>query len=50
MARTRFALILYIRMVANKAACRTLSNVALKSMKTWYKKKADVEGTFHTGF
>ena len=27
MARTRFALILYFRMVANKAACRTLSNV-----------------------
>ena len=37
MARTRFALILYFRMVAHKAACHTLSNAFLKSMKTWYK-------------
>ena len=27
MVRTRFALILYFRMVAHKAACHTLSNV-----------------------
>ena len=27
MTQTRFALILYFRMVARKAACRTLSNV-----------------------
>ena len=31
--RTRFALILYFRMVANKAACHTLSEAFLKSMK-----------------
>ena len=38
MARTRFALILYFRIVAQMAAiCHTLSNAFLKSMKTWYK-------------
>ena len=36
MVRTRFALILYFRMVAHKAACHTLSKAFLKSMKTWY--------------
>ena len=35
MVRTRFALILYFRMVAHKAACHTLSKAFLKSMKTW---------------
>ena len=33
MVRTRFALILYFRMVAHKAACHTLSKAFLKSMK-----------------
>ena len=37
MVRTRFALILYFRMVAHKAACHTLSKAFLKSMKTWYR-------------
>ena len=37
MVRTRFALILYFRMVAHKAVYHTLSNVFLKSMKTWYR-------------
>ena len=32
MVRTRFALILYFRMVAHKAACHTLSSAFLKSM------------------
>ena len=36
MVRTRFALILYFRMMAHKAACHTLSKAFLKSMKTWY--------------
>ena len=34
MVRTRFALILYFRMVAHKAECHTLSKAFLKSMKT----------------
>ena len=34
MVRTRFALILYFRRVAHKAACHTLSKAFLKSMKT----------------
>ena len=34
MVRTRFALILYFRMVAHKAACHTLSKAFLKLMKT----------------
>ena len=37
MVQTRFALILYFRMVAHKAACHTLSKAFLKSMKTWYR-------------
>ena len=37
MVRTRFALILYFRMVAHKAACQTLSKAFLKSVKTWYR-------------
>ena len=37
MVPTRFALILYFRMVAHKAACHTLSKAFLKSMKTWYR-------------
>ena len=37
MVRTRFALILYFRMVAHKAASHTLSKAFLKSMKTWYR-------------
>ena len=47
----RFALILFLRMVAHKAACHvtTLSKAFLKSLKTWYR-SADVGGTFHTGF
>ena len=32
MVRTRFALILYFRMEAHKAACHTLSKAFLKSM------------------
>ena len=32
MVRTRFALILYFRMVAHKAACHTLPKAFLKSM------------------
>ena len=35
MVRTRFALILYFRVVAHKAACHTLSKAFSKSMKTW---------------
>ena len=35
MVRTRFALILYFRMVTHKAACHTLSKAFLKSVKTW---------------
>ena len=31
------ALMLYFFMVAHKAACQTLSNAFLKSMKTWWK-------------
>ena len=34
MVRTRFALIVYIRMVAHKAACHTLTKAFLKSMET----------------
>ena len=37
MVRTRFAVILYFRMVAHKAACQTLPKAFLKSMKTWYR-------------
>ena len=37
MVRTRFALILYFSMVANTAACHTLSKDFFKSMKTWYR-------------
>ena len=37
MVWTRFELIIYFRMVAHKAACHTLSNAFLKSMKTWYR-------------
>ena len=37
MVRTRFALILYFRMVSHKAACHILSKAFLKSMKTWYR-------------
>ena len=37
MVRIRFALIMYFRMVAHKAACHTLSKAFLKSMKTWYR-------------
>ena len=38
MSRTRFALILFFRMVAHKASCHTLSKVFFfKSMKTWYR-------------
>ena len=33
MVRTRFALILYFRMVTHKAACQTLSKAFLKSVK-----------------
>ena len=53
MAGTRFALILYFRMVVHKAACHTLSNACLKFMKTWSDcadVEAYVEGSFHTGF
>ena len=31
----RFVLMLYFFMAAHKAACQTLSNAFLKSMKTW---------------
>ncbi len=31
----RFVLMLYFFMVANKAACQTLSKAFLKFMKTW---------------
>ena len=37
MVRTRFALILYFRMMAHIAACHTLSKPFLKSLKTWYR-------------
>ena len=37
MVRTRFALIIYYRMVAHKAACHTPSKTFLKSMKSWYR-------------
>ena len=47
MVQTRFALILFLCIVAHKAA--TLSKAFLKSLKTWYR-SADVEGTFHSGF
>ena len=45
MTGTTFALILYSYMVAHKAACHTLSNAFLKSMKTLYR-LGDIEGTF----
>ena len=44
MVRTRFASILYFRMVAHKDACHILSKAFLKS------DFVDVEGTFRTGF
>ena len=47
--RTRFALIVYFRMMAHKAACHTLSKVFFKLMKNGTD-FADVGGTFHTGF
>ena len=34
---TRFALILYFRIVSHKAACQTLSKAFLKSVKAWYR-------------
>ena len=34
-ARTRLTPMLYFLMVAHKAACHTLSNAFLKSIKTW---------------
>ena len=37
LVRTRFALILYVRMVAHNAACHTLLKVFLKSMNTLYR-------------
>ena len=40
--RTRFALILYFRMVAHKAACHTLSRFFFKSMKIWYRLMLEV--------
>ena len=49
MARTRFALILYFRMVAHKAACHTLSKAFLNQRRHGTD-SADVGGTFHTGF
>ena len=51
MVRTRFALILYLCMVAHKAAYHTLAKAFLKSRKTRHDTdSADVGGTFHTGF
>ena len=35
MTRIRLVLMLYLFMVAHKAACQTLSKAFLKSMKTW---------------
>ena len=49
MVRTRFALILYFRMVAHKAACHTLSN-AFGNQSKHGTDSGDVGGTFHTGF
>ena len=51
MACTRFALILYFRMVAHshKAACHTTSNAFLKFI-ICNTDSADVDDTFHTGF
>ena len=49
MVRTRFALTLFLRMVAHKAACNTLSKAFLKSIRNGTD-SADVGGTFHTGF
>ena len=46
MVRTRFALILYFRMVARKAACQRLFSNHLR----YGTDSADVGGTFHTGF
>ena len=37
MVRIRFALVLYFRMVAHKATCRTLSKAFIKSMMTCYR-------------
>ena len=45
MTRTRFALILYFRMMAHKAAC-----IHCQTIKTGYKNTADVKGNFHTSF
>ena len=50
MVRTRFALILYFRVVAHKAACHTLSKAFLKNQCRHGTDSADVGGTFHTGF
>ena len=47
MVRTRFAFLLYIHMVAQKAACHVLSKAFLKSMKTCMD-IVDVGSTFHT--
>ena len=37
MGRTRFAMILYFRMVAHQTACHSLSEAFLKSMMTQYR-------------
>ena len=50
MVRTRFALILYFRMVAHKAACHTLSKAFFEIDEDMVQiDSADVGGTFHTG-
>ena len=46
---TRFALILYFRMVAHTAAFYTRSN-AFRYLARHGTDSADVSGTFHTGF
>ena len=45
--RTRFALILYFRVVAHKAACHILSKACFNQYRHGTV-SADVEGTFHT--
>ena len=62
MARTRFALSLYFRMVSHKAACHTLANVCVCFLSFFFfffffseicghgRDSVSVKGTFHLVF
>ena len=49
MVRTKFALILYFRMMVQKAACHTLSKFFFLNQYGHATDSADFGGTFHTG-